>query len=238
MRNRNRGTGPGPITLDGCSVELYKLLPHFDEAEIVHSALPSGGTVLELGAGAGRVTKPLAALGHRITAVDFSREMLEQIHEAETILADIAGLRLNRTFDGVVLGSTLINVTDDRLRHEFLETCAHHVAPQGRVLIECHAKALLDRAAVGLLSERDGIRISWAEVHRDGDLVAGTLQYECGDRVWTQTFATRFLNEAQISRHLEAAGLRFDRWLNASRTWFSARREAPGYADVQGSSGE
>jgi hypothetical protein len=55
MRNRNHGSGPGPHTLNGCSVELYKILPHFGEAEIIHSALPSHGTVLELGAGTGRV---------------------------------------------------------------------------------------------------------------------------------------------------------------------------------------
>lgn len=43
------------ITEDGCAVEFYALLPPTNEAEIVHAAIPPGASVLELGAGAGRV---------------------------------------------------------------------------------------------------------------------------------------------------------------------------------------
>jgi SAM-dependent methyltransferase len=39
------------------------------------------GSVLEYGAGAGRVTLPLARAGHRVTAVDASQPMLERLEE-------------------------------------------------------------------------------------------------------------------------------------------------------------
>jgi hypothetical protein len=50
------------ITPDGCAVELYALLPPGGEPEIVHGAVPEGASILELGAGTGRMTHPLLEL--------------------------------------------------------------------------------------------------------------------------------------------------------------------------------
>ena len=77
-----RGTGPGPITPDGSAVELYALLPPMGEPEVVHAAIPAGASILELGAGAGRMTHRLVELGHPVVAVDESPEMLARIREA------------------------------------------------------------------------------------------------------------------------------------------------------------
>lgn len=225
MSNRNGGTGPGPRTLDGCSVELYKALAHMGEAEVIHAALPERAAILELGAGAGRVTHPLVALGHPVTAVDFSPEMLAEIHGADTVVADIANLRLTQRFEGVVLGSTLINVPGKDDRSAFLATCAYHLAAHGTALFECHTRSLLERAVPGLLGEEpNGIRISWLDVRAHGDLVTGTLEYQAGDRRWTQTFSTRLLDELQIREALREVGLCFDGWLNDRHSWFAAKR--------------
>jgi ubiquinone/menaquinone biosynthesis C-methylase UbiE len=70
------------ITPDGCSVEFYSLLPPMGEPEIVHDAIPPGASILELGAGAGRMTRPLVGLGHPVVAVDESGEMLARIRGA------------------------------------------------------------------------------------------------------------------------------------------------------------
>jgi SAM-dependent methyltransferase len=220
----NRGTGPGARTADGSSVELYKLLADRGEADLIHSALRERATILELGCGSGRVTHPLVALGHEVTAVDFSQEMLAEIQGAERVFADIATLRMDKTFDGVVLGSTLVNVARGDVRRKFLETCAFHVAPRGRVLVECHANSLLERAVPGYLGEENGVVMSWREVRRDGNLVSGTLEYRYGARVWTQTFSTRFLEEDEIRRELAACELRFEGWLNDRHSWFAAAR--------------
>lgn len=210
------------ITRDGSPVELYTLLRHTGEADIIHSVVRPGGTVLELGAGAGRVTHPLIALGHPVTAVDFSDEMLKHITGAETICTDIELLRLNRTFDGVVLGQTLMNTNDDTQRDAFLQTCNAHVAPHGVVLGEVHRHTLLDRAVPGpLIEDPDGMRVSWLNVERKGDVVSGTLEFRLGERAWTHTFTTRYLNQDAIEAALEKNGLRFGRWLDESR-WFSA----------------
>lgn len=77
------GSGPGPQTLDGCSAEFWKLLPAGAEPSLIASTVPSGGSILELGAGVGRVTYPLLELGYRVTAVDNSSEMLAEISGAD-----------------------------------------------------------------------------------------------------------------------------------------------------------
>src|SRR4051794_5275566 len=57
------------IAPDGSPVPLYLALPGDDEAAVIASAAPAGATVLELGCGAGRVTRPLVARGFRVTGV-------------------------------------------------------------------------------------------------------------------------------------------------------------------------
>jgi len=121
-------TGPGAITPDGCSVELYALVPARDEPGIIDAAAPRNASILELGCGAGRVTHPLLALGHSVVAVDESPEMLAHVRGARTVAARIDGLELAELFDVVVLASHLVNVPDDDLLAAFLATCASHVA--------------------------------------------------------------------------------------------------------------
>ncbi len=93
------GTGPGVITPDGCAVDFYALVPAGPEPGIVAAAAgPAPALILELGAGAGRITEALAAMGHRAVAVDESADMLARIQTAETIRAPIQDLALGRQF--------------------------------------------------------------------------------------------------------------------------------------------
>lgn len=87
---------------DGSPVELYMRLSGEGEAELIDAQLHPGSRILELGCGAGRLTHELVRRGHRVTAVDNSPDMLAYVSGAETILADIIGLDLDRIFDAVV----------------------------------------------------------------------------------------------------------------------------------------
>ena len=119
-RRTDRGSGPGAITPDGCAVDLYALLPPMGEPELVHAAIPAGASILELGAGAGRMTARLVELGHPVVAVDESAEMLAHVRGAETVRARIQDLELGRRFDAVLLASFLVNTPDRALRGAFL----------------------------------------------------------------------------------------------------------------------
>jgi SAM-dependent methyltransferase len=114
--------GPGPITADGCPVDLYARLPACGEAHLVHAAAAPGASILDLGCGTGRVTHGLITLGHPVVAVDQSAEMLAHVRGAETVCAPIAGLDLDRRFGAVLLASHLINTANAPDRRALLAT--------------------------------------------------------------------------------------------------------------------
>jgi SAM-dependent methyltransferase len=211
------------ITPDGCAVELYARLPAWREPGIIHAAAGDGATILELGCGTGRVTHPLIALGHAVTAVDESPEMLERVHGAETVRAKIQDVDLGgRRFGAVVLGSHLINEPTGDLAAAWLATCRRHVADDGCVLIEQHSPAWFDTAADNE-NERDGMIFRLRDVTRpEPGLVYGTMEYQAGDLVWTQTFGTRRLGDEALRELLDVAGLAFDRYLTDDRAWLRA----------------
>jgi SAM-dependent methyltransferase len=216
------GTGPGTITPDGCAVELYVLLQPMGEPEIVHAAVPAGASVLELGAGAGRVTHPLLALGHPVVAVDESAEMLARIRGAETVRGRIEDLDLRRRFDVVLLASFLVNTDDRDLRRRFLATCRRHVRDGGRVLIQRHPPAWFDEAAEGE-GVAGGVLHRLRDLRRPGPgLLAATVEYQVGERVWTQTFTTERLDDEALAAALAGAGLAVDAYLTGDGSWVRA----------------
>ena len=222
------------ITPDGCSVELYALLPSMGEPEIVHDAIPAGASILELGAGAGRMTRPLLALGHPVVAVDESGEMLARIGGAggdldadgsvgvETVQARIEELDLGRRFDAVVLASFLVNEPDGDLRGRFLRACRDHVGDDGCVLVQRHPPAWFDEAAEGERTS-GGITFRLRDLRRPGPgLLAATVEYQVQDRVWRQWFTARRLDDGELAAGLAGAGLAVDAYLTADGSWIRA----------------
>jgi SAM-dependent methyltransferase len=216
---RFTGTGPGAHTQDGCAVELYRRLPHDGEAEIVAAVVPAGGSILELGSGSGRITHALAALGYAVTAVDNSAEMLAHIRGAETVQADIEDLDLGRSFDAVLLASTLINFPEPRTRAALLATCRRHVRPGGAVLIERRNPDTFASIRAGPAGEEAGIRHIVESVRHEGRLAHITLRSEAADAAWTQSYTCELIDDAQMTDELAAAGLRLVRWLDPPRRW-------------------
>lgn len=219
----SHGAGPGVITPDGCAVEFYALLPPRDEPGIVHAAAPSPrASVLELGAGTGRITRALAELGHPVVAVDESPEMLAHIRDAETVCARIQDLALGRRFDVVLLASHLINTPDEPTRAAFLDACARHVSGQGRVIIQQHAPSWFD-SATETESHFAGVTFRLKELSRpEPGLLSATVEYQVGERIWTQSFTTARLEEPDLKAALAAAGLALDRYLTDDRQWLRA----------------
>jgi SAM-dependent methyltransferase len=212
----------GPIAADGSPVELYARLPTFGEPELVHDALPDGAEILELGCGAGRMTHRLLELGHPVTAVDSSPEMLAHVRGARVLLTLIEELRLPVRFDCVLLASHLVNVAEDEQRRGFLATCARHVRQDGRVLVQRYDP---DWASDPSPSERtvEGMTVRVVEARRVGPMLLGTVEYEVDGRTWRHgPFTSRILEDDELSAELDRAGLRLDRWLDERRSWFSA----------------
>jgi SAM-dependent methyltransferase len=219
----NVGTGPGVITPDGCAVDFYALAPAGSEPDIVAAAAGAApASILELGAGTGRIAEALAAMGHRVVAVDESAEMLAHIQTAETIRAQIQGLALGRRFDVVLLASFLVNATSQAIRSAFLDTCARHVSETGCVVIQQHPPAWFDsvgpseREAGGIVSRLRGVS------RPEPGLVSATAEYQVGDRVWTHSFTAMRLEHEDLRTALGSAGLVLDRYLTDDHQWVRA----------------
>lgn len=195
------------VAPDGSPVELYAVLPERGEGALVEAALAPPASLLELGCGAGRVTRQLVARGYDVVAVDESPEMLAHVRDAETVCARIEELDLDRRFDAALLLSNLFTV-ETQQRRAFLDACARHA----------------DVLAVETLPlgwspvTTDSLRIDRIE---DG-VVHGEVLYDGG---WSHAFAMRvFADEDEVRAALAVAGWRLERWLDRTRGWFVAGR--------------
>lgn len=218
------GEGPGAITADGCPVDLYAALPADGRAELLHGRIPAGSRVLDLGCGTGRIAEPLSELGHHVTAVDNSPDMLARLRRADPVRSEIAGLRLDRRFDVVVLASNLVNHSDPAARRRLLEVAGAHLAPSGELLIEWEPPAWFEpwtpgvtvRGAIGDIATEFTVHA------RLGELVAATVTYVRGERRWSQHFTTRRLTVDGLGRALAEAGLRLQGLFGPGETWVAA----------------
>ncbi|SEH02919.1 Methyltransferase domain-containing protein [Nonomuraea solani] len=220
----NAGTGPGAFTPDGSPVEFYAAVTAAGEPGIVQAAVPAGGSILELGSGAGRVTHALLDLGYEVVAVDESADMLARIRGARTVLARIEDLALDRRFDAVLLASLLIHVPGEDSRRHFLDCCRRHVRDDGVVVIQWIPLDVRATWSVGTTFDRSGFTTTITEfTPAAGGLMSVTMAYETHGRRWTQSFTERPLTDDQLTTALADAGLAIDRFLTPDRTWFAAR---------------
>jgi len=212
------------MTNDGCAVEFYALLPAFGEVEIVHSAVPPGATILELGCGTGRILRPLAALGHPVTGVDDSPDMLARSPDLPTVLSPIDSLRLDRTFDAVLLASTMINA-DPGTRRGFLATVRHHLGRDGVAVFQQNPPAWFETIedAEPVRDEPGGIRRIVRSARWEPPRLHVEVEYQVGGNVWTHTWTAHQISDSELADGLAAAGLRFGEWLTSDHAWFTAR---------------
>jgi SAM-dependent methyltransferase len=207
------------VAPDGSPVALYASLPALGEPELIHAAVPAGAEILELGAGAGRVTHPLLALGHPVVAVDNSEEMLARVEGAETVLGDIETLDLGRRFPVVVLASNFVNHPDDAERRAFLDCCARHVLPDGQVLLQGFPR---DWVPSTQWADHGGVRVRLRSFTIEGSHVSGRMEYVVDGRRLVHEFESRLLSLAELDADLEAVGLQRVRELDDRGSWIEA----------------
>jgi SAM-dependent methyltransferase len=213
------------VAPDGSPVDVYLALPLAGEDEFVSRVVARGGSVLDLGSGPGRIANVLVDRGYEVVAVDDSAEMLRHVR-AETVLGDVASLRLSRRFDCVLLASHFINDADETTRRAVLETCVVHLAPDGVLVAEAYPESLDWSAAIGRPTRMGDVVVRVEEAERVGDVVNAIVVYELGEQVWRQSFRARMLDEHDLCTELSVSGLSFDAWLDGERGWFTARPAA------------
>ncbi len=119
----------------------------------VQRLFPTGGTVLDVGCGAGNIALELAELGYRVVGVDGAPQMIEQakaecsrrgIQNAEFRIADLSESVFDAgRFDAVVCSSVIEYIEDDA---SFLARISDALRPGGFLLLSVpNASSLLGR---------------------------------------------------------------------------------------------
>jgi SAM-dependent methyltransferase len=215
------GSGPGTITPDGCAVELYRRLSSRGEPEIVHAAVPENASIVEFGCGTGRISTPLARLGHPVVGVDESPEMLEHCSGIRTVCSSIEELDLDERFDVVLLASHLVNSPEPQ-RTTLLEVARRHLAPGGTVVLQRHRPGWV-RTVTDTDHDDGEVRSTLTVLDRPGpDRLHARIRYAIGEAVWEQEFTTLDLDDEALPGALAAAGLRLGRVLTQDGGWFTA----------------
>lgn len=214
--------GDGTVAPDGSPVAVYLAAPPGDTAPVALSVSPPPATVLELGAGVGRETRPLLACGYQVTAVDESAAMLAHVTGARTVRADLFALDLGERFDLVVGGSHFVDDAEPGRRAALLATCARHVAADGVVLLERYdpdwtADPQTYHGAVG------PVRIAFEVLDRTDAWTEARLVYEFVSRRWEQQFRFAAVTPASVDAEARVHGLTVVDVHGEDDTWLELR---------------
>lgn len=213
------------IAPDGSPVVLYRTIPGDAEAELIHRSIPAGAAILELGCGAGRVTRHLAALGHAVTGVDNSPDMLAALDDldgVEPVLADITTLDLSpRTWPVGLAASHLVN---DALGPDFLAAAARHLGDDGSILVQRHEPGWID----GVEPSTRTIGEVTATIRIDDrpapDVLTATMVYDLRGHRFEQPFTAYEVDDDRLNALAKPLGLTVDATLDDRRTWIRLRR--------------
>lgn len=196
------------------------------------------GSILEMGAGRGRVTRLLAEGGGEVVGIDICGDLLSQArrrfrdhHRVHLLIADMRQLALEKRFDLIVAANDpFTHLTEDDDRRAGVEAAGRHLRPGGSFILDIPWLPVEEYreacCASGLIREKtteEGltVRERW---RCDPQTRRCATRYEYsrgGDVVQTATFHARLWSEAELEWRLERAGLRIgERWGDYGRAPF------------------
>ncbi|QLJ02347.1 class I SAM-dependent methyltransferase [Streptomyces sp. NEAU-sy36] len=192
----------------------------------------TGGPVLDLGSGAGRLAVPLARHGFTVEAVDRDRRSLHRLldwarrvgpgvrERITATRADLLRLRLRRSYQLALMAGAMITAVPPWSRPRVLREIAEHLGPDGALAFDytAHdAAGLIEhphRAWSFEVPRFDGTA-EWVVARQDFDPVAMrehityAIERSERDKVRAASVATDkwVVNRADLHRELGAAGL-------------------------------
>lgn len=198
------------------------------------------GPILELAAGSGRLAVPLAAAGHRVTAVDLDPAMLARARVAaaaagvdedrlQLVEADLLGLHLpdaGRFGLAFIALNSILLLADRRAQRQAVATLAAHLAPGGIATVDVWLPDAED------LARFDGrIILEWPRTDPETGLLvtkSGSAQHDAATGAvtlttifeegpqgvpparWIRHDRLRLLSADELASFAEEAGLRVE----------------------------
>jgi ubiquinone/menaquinone biosynthesis C-methylase UbiE len=104
----------------------------------------TGGPILELGVGSGRVAVPIAKDGHEIVGIDRSAAMLKRAEQqarrsrvtVRLVEADMRSFSLDRAFALITIPANTFLMLSAEDRWACLARCREHLTPTGRLAVD------------------------------------------------------------------------------------------------------
>jgi SAM-dependent methyltransferase len=191
------------------------------------------GTVLELGAGTGRLAVPLARAGLDVTAVDSSREMLDQLHaldpdgSIEVVHGDMVDDLPDGPFAAALIAyNTIFNLLDNGAQQACFSAVAARLVPEGVFVVEAFVPesdtpAGSDVSVRSIAVDRVVLSVSQttpSSQQAEGQFIEITEAGGVRLRPWSVRWATPEQLDAMAaaaglvldSRHADMAGTPFD----------------------------
>jgi len=216
--------------------ELYDLehIGFDDDVEMYRQfAHATGGPILELASGTGRILAPLAADGHKVTGLDCSAPMLDRARLTLAGLDSPPGYRLVEAdmtaaatvaggpFGLVIVGlNSLLHAESGEEQREILTAAWQACDPRGQLIVDVlnptpeHLQALAGTALDGQWELPDGRRVmkfSDRRVSSSEQTIATSIWYDIvgpdgAIRRETTSFALRYLHPSELLLMLELCG--------------------------------
>lgn len=191
-----------------------------------------GGSVLELGAGTGRLAVPLAEAGLRVTGIDASAAMLDQLHRRDPagrvavhhgdMVADLPP----GPFDAVLVAyNTIFNLPDERSQRTCFAAVAQRLGDGGCFVVEAFVPDTRPWAGsdVSVRSMSvDRVVLSLSRHDPEHQRAEGQfVELVDGGTVRLRPWSIRWTTVEQLDEYAGAAGLRVRaRWADMARTPF------------------
>ena len=174
--------------------------------------------ILELGVGTGRLALPLAALGHQVTGMDSSADMLELLAAkgdgVRTVLGDVADPDAwpQGPFDVVVAAFNLLfNLAEEGAQQRLFDASAVALGDEGFLVIEAFLPAPLEMTERRLEVREvtlGGVVMIATDASPDTGLVTGQhIELRDGEPVRLRPWRIRVSVPDEIDRRAAQAGL-------------------------------
>jgi SAM-dependent methyltransferase len=215
---------------------LYRDKDYAGEAAYVHGLIerhrPGSVSILDLGCGTGRHDFCLTQLGHELTGVDLSHEMLAVAEREKAafqgpraaptfVQGDVRSVRLGKSFGVVVsLFHVMSYQTQNQDLLQALVTIREHLKPGGLFIFDCwYGPAVLSDPPVVRVKRLEDAniqvtRLAEPVMHANDNLVDVNYQVFVRDKhsgaveELRETHTTRYFFGPEIRHFCELAGLR------------------------------
>lgn len=219
--------------------EWYHDLDVIDDCTEFLLPLATGGTVLELGVGTGRIAIPLAIRGAKfdvsVVGIDSSAAMLELLEAKQpgneacvhTILGHMVRDMPEGPFSVVLLAyNTLLNLLSADEQRECLSAAAAQLAPGGHIVVDCFVPASELPHYIAPHFQRtipSGVVVNEAKIDIAQQRIDGVSTEVLGDgRRVERPWSIRYSSVTDIDAMATSVGLNLERrWCNYARDVFT-----------------